>query len=247
LLLLLLAGPPLVVLWIAGVRGLCTPAGRRHRWLLAVAVTVVVLSTAGGGKPYYPAPALAGLFAAGAVRVETAATTRGRIGWPVAIVTCGLIAVLIGLPVLPPRAATALRAVDPEPMETYGWPAFTDQVAQAAAELPPDVPLFAGNYGEAGALTLLGPAHGLDRPVYSGHNNFMLWGPPPGTPSTVLCVGQWDTAYLQRFWADVTPVAPIRQPGGLHNEEIDHHATIRLCRRPRGTWAQLWPDLSHLS
>ncbi|WP_019926344.1 glycosyltransferase family 39 protein [Nocardia sp. BMG111209] len=242
--LLLLAGPPLVVLWVAGVRRLRSDAGRDHRWLLAVAVVALVLFTLGGGKGYYLAPVLIGLFAAGSVRVE--ANGDGRTAWPIATVACGLAAVLIGLPVLTPAVSSALRPIDPEPMETYGWPGYTDQVIRAAAEFPPGTMIFTSNYGEAGALTILGPQRGLRNPVSSAHNNYLLWGPPPGTPDTVLCVGEWNTAYLHRFWSDVTTLAPITLPGGLSNEETSDHAAIYLCRAPHGTWAQLWPDLRHL-
>jgi hypothetical protein len=211
-----------------------------------VATVAVLLFTAGGGKPYYAAPALAGLFAAGAVRIETAATSRGRVRWPAAITLSGLIAVLTGLPVLPVSAANALRSTNAELMQTYGWPQFVSQVERAAAVRPASTPVFTGDYGEAGALTILGPAHGLHRPVYSGHNNYGLWGPPSGTPDTVLCVGKWDAPYLHRFWSKVTEIAPITLPGGLRNNEIAGHAVIYLCQQPHGSWAQLWPTLRHL-
>ncbi len=207
------------------------------RWL-------IVAFTAGGGKPYYAGPALAGLFAAGAVRIERAGRVRGRAGWPVALAVSGLIAVLVGLPVLPVDAAGVQYSVNPTVMETYGWPQFVDQVATAAATLPPGTPIFTGNYGEAGALTILGPAAGVHAPVFSGHNNYTYWGPPAGRPDTVLCVGEWDTRYLHRFWAQVREIAPITLPGGIRNEE-SQGAAIFVCQRPRGSWAQLWPELRH--
>ncbi|MQY30569.1 glycosyltransferase family 39 protein [Nocardia aurantia] len=242
--LLLLAGPPLVVLWVAGVRRLWSADGREHRWLLVVAVVALVLFTAGGGKGYYLAPVLVGLFAAGAVRVE--AKDAGRVAWPIAMVACGLAAVLIGLPVLTSAVSSALRSVDPEPMETYGWPGYTDQVIRAVAELPPGTPIFTSNYGEAGALELLGPPRGLRNPVVSAHNNYLLWGPPPGTPDTALCVGEFEATYLRRFWSDVTVLAPITLPDRLSNEETSDHAAIYRCRAPHGSWAQMWPELRHL-
>ena len=242
----LLAGPLLVALWVIGARWLASSAGREHRWVVAAAVVAVAVFTISGGKPYYAAPVLAALFAAGAVRVEAAARPRGRIGWPVAITASVVIAVLTGLPVLPVSAANALRSINPELVETYGWPQFVDQVAQAAASLPPSTPIFTSNYGEAGALAILGPPVGLRRPVFSGHNNYGLWGPPPGQPDTVLCVGQWAIDYLHRFWSQVRQIAPITLPAGVRNQEIAHHATIYLCTQPHGSWAQLWPALRHL-
>lgn len=236
----LLAGPPLIVLCVLGVRRLGWGPGRDLRWALAIAVTAVVVFTVSGGKPYYPAPALIVLFAAGAVYAE--ATGRGRRRWPAVIVLSGLIAVVIGYPVLPARAENALRALNPTVMETFGWPEFVDQVRIAAAAMPAGTPIFTSNYGEAGALTIVGD---LDVPVLSGQNAYSYWGPPAGSPDAVLCVGEFTPAYLHRFWSDVREVAPITMPDGISNEETDHHAAIYECRQPHGSWARLWPSLRH--
>ncbi|MFI5611616.1 glycosyltransferase family 39 protein [Amycolatopsis sp. NPDC051903] len=245
-LLVVLAGPLLVV-WVFGLRWLGSAAGRDHRWVLVVAVLALVVFTASGGKSYYAAPALIGLFAAGGIWAETRAKARGaRRRWAAAIAVSGVLAVLIGLPVLPVSADDALRPINPQLVETYGWPDFVRQVTAAATTLPPGASIFTSNYGEAGALTTLGPAAGLRLPVSSAHNGYLLWGPPPGTPDTVLCVGEWNTAYLHRFWSDVREIAPLTLPGGLLDEETTHHAAIYLCRQPHGNWAQLWPALRHL-
>lgn len=239
----LLAGPPLIVLCVLGVRRLGWGPGRDHRWALAIVVTAVVVFTLGGGKPYYPAPALIALFAAGAVHVE--ATGRMRRRMPAVIVLSGLIAIVIGYPILPVRAANALRALNPTVMETVGWPELAGQVQAAAAGLPPGTVIFTSNYGEAGALTVLGRPAGLENPVFSGQNAYSDWGPPAGTPDTVLCVGEFKLPYLHRFWSDVREIGPITMPDGIRNQETDQHAAIYECRRPHGTWAELWPSLRH--
>lgn len=239
---LLLAGPPLIALWWAGLRWLRSPEGQAERWLLPTAAVVVVVFVLGGGKVYYPAPLLMPLFAAGAVAVP-AAWSRRNVR---AVAISALAAALIGLPFLPPAAATALRPVNPELMATYGWPRFTREVATAAASQPADVPVFASDFGEAGALTILGPAAGLHRPVYSGHDSYTYWGPPAGTADSVLCVGKFPPHYLNRFWNQVTEIAPITLPPGLKDAETEQHAAIYLCRQPRGSWARLWPELRHV-
>ncbi|KAA2254124.1 glycosyltransferase family 39 protein [Solihabitans fulvus] len=243
-LLLLLAGPPLVVLCVLGVRRLGWGPGHDHRWALAIMATAVVVFTLGGGKPYYPAPALIALFAAGAVRAEMTAGRR-RLRWPAVIVLSGLIAVVIGYPVLPARAQNALRALNPTVMETVGWPEFVAQVETAAARMPPGTAILTSNYGEAGALTILGRSEGLGNPVVSGQNSYADWGPPSGSPETVLCVGEFTLPYLHRFWSEVHEIRPITMPDHIRNQEIDQHAAIYECRQPHGTWAQLWPSLRH--
>jgi hypothetical protein len=247
LLALLLAGPLLVVLWIKGARWLLgDPSGRSHRWLAVVAGVAVVAFTAGGGKPYYAAPALVGLFAAGAVAIERSTAGR-RLGgaWPRALVLSAISANLIGLPFFSAHVASILRPVDQEVVETYGWRQFTAQVAQAAGALPAGTVVFTSNYGEAGAFARFGPGLGLDLPIASAHNAYGYWGPPAGSDQLVLAVGEFDATYLRQFWSQVTEVAPLRLPG-INDEETTSGAAIYLCRSPRGTWTALWPRLRHL-
>ena len=116
-LLVLLAGPPMLVVWVSGIRWLASPAGRAHRWVLVVAGVAVVVFTASGGKAYYPAPVVAGLFAAGAVRLESTEWVRDPArAWRAMARPIGvsvLVALLVGLPVLPVSAANAVRVLNP--------------------------------------------------------------------------------------------------------------------------------------
>lgn len=240
---ILLCGPPLILFWFSGVRWLGSRAGRAHRWTLVVAIVAVVVFTAANGKNYYPAPVLAALFAAGAVRAEAVGTSLVRVR--IALAISAVVALVLGLPVLPVTVESRLAAGKSTMMETYGWPRFVSEVEQAAATLPPDTPIFTSNYGEAGALTMLGPSAGIHQPVYSGHDNYTFWGPPPGSPDRVLCVGMFTAAQLRRGWSEVREIAPITLPDGLVDSEVRQHAAIYECRRPHGTWARMWPRLRH--
>lgn len=242
---LLLTGLLLIGLWWIGARYLRSAPQQGNRWVLVVAVVAVVLFTLGGGKPYYAGPAVMGLFAAGAVRVEALDTRRGRRDWPVLLSITAVSSVLLSLPVLPVSAANAVRSINANMIDTYGWPQFVDQAAQAAEQLPPGAPIFTSSYEEAGALTILGPAAGIDRPIYSGHNNYTLWGPPAGSSPTVLVVESATVAQLHQFWGKVTEVGPYTLPDGLKNQEITRGVDFYICQDPRGTWAQMWPDLKH--
>ena len=57
---------------------------------------------------------------------------------------------LLCLPTLSLSAANAIRPINPNLMETYGWPQFVNQVLQAEAQQPARTPIFTSNYGEAG-------------------------------------------------------------------------------------------------
>ena len=106
--------------------------------------------------------------------------------------------------------------------------------------------VYAGNYGEAGALERFGRRAGRSVPVVAGQNAYGEWGPPSGTPTDVIAVGQFDQAFLEKSWSEVQRIGPIKLPGDLENDESED-AAIFWCRQPKGPWADLWPVLSYLS
>lgn len=246
----LLAGPLLIAVWVIGLRWLMRPPHRRHAWLIVVFIVALVLTVAGGGKPYYPAPALIGLLVAGAVAIEARlgdARPLWRSGWTGLVGLSAVTGLVIGLPILGPTFATAIRPINQEPMETYGWRGFAEQVGDAGRGMPAGTVVLAGNYGEAGALQTFGPGVGLTFPVTSGHNSWATWGMPrAGTPDSVLAVSTDGTDRLRSAWRHVEPVGRITLPDKLVDEETDGDATIYRCTGPKGTWAELWPRLTHI-
>jgi len=243
-----LVGPLLLPLWWTGARRLASEPQRSYRWLLLASAVTVLVFTASGGKFYYPTPALYALFAAGAIAIEerTAGRRLSWTGWPLALAVTFSIGAILTLPILPPRAASKLRAIDPPLIETYGWPRLASEVATAARSAPGATIVFTSNYGEAGAVTFYGRRFGLDLPVASGHNAYGDWGPPSGSDDNVLAVGEFDQQYLEGFWSSVTEILPITQPKGIVDQETAQHAAVFLCQDPHGTWAELWPSLRRL-
>ena len=254
MLLLVLAGPLLVWLWILGVRHLLGPSGRPHRWIVVAAAVELVAFTAAGGKDYYPAPILVALFAAGATAIEGRLAPGCRLArrWPLGIALSAVTTVLVTLPVLPPAAAGAMNKIDPVVVETYGWPYFADEIAAYARQIPQATVVFTSNYGEAGALQTFGAADGLRIPVVSGHNGYGYWGPPRAADDEVLAVGEWPASYLEGFWGRVVRLGPVAMPGGIRDEETTGSygsaapAAVYLCEDPKAPWAALWPALRHL-
>ncbi len=238
-------GVALIGLWVLGLRQLGSAAQRPHRWMLSVAVVAVVLFTASGGKAYYPAPVLTALFAAGAVRIEGEGPDRNRRTLPAVLALVLVFSTLICLPVLPVAAANKIRAINPNVMDTYGWSQFTAEVAQDTKNLPADVPIFTSDYEEAGALTILGPADGVHRPIASSHNNYWIWGPPAGSDQTVFVIGI-PVSDLHTLFKQVTEIGPYTLPDGLQNDETARGVAFYLCQDPKESWAQLWPGLKHL-
>ena len=155
---------------------------------------------------------------------------------------------LLGLPILAPSFATAIRPIDQEPMETYGWRGFARQVADAANGMPAGTVVLTGNYGEAGALETFGPGVGLDiagdqRPQLLGH----LGDAEPRHPDSVLAGHRrWHRPPAHRVATRRARCTGSPCPMAWWTRETDGDAAIYRCSDPKGTWSQLWPRLSHI-
>jgi hypothetical protein len=143
------------------------------------------------------------------------------------------------LPWLPARDAAPLVAANYDLGEQVGWPELVQTVRQAAASLPATTVIVTGNYGEAGALRRARRAGAPLPPVYSGHNGFADWGPPPASATTVLAVGRLPP----EVFSGCRTVARLGNRAGLENEE--NGLPVRVCRHS-GAWVTDWARLSHL-
>ena len=248
--LLLLAGPLLFPIALAGLVALFRDAALRPFRLIGttfVAVFVVILAT--GGKSYYVAGAWPPLMAAGAILVDRW-LRRGRRwrGATFAGVTAAsaVLVVLLVLPVLPAAtfATTSIPDLYKESGEQIGWPELVSTVEGVVDGLTPDQRAHAvvvtSNYGEHGALTLLGSDL---PPVYSGHNSLWDFGPPPDDRTVVVLVG--GTA---DWWGRVIPGceqrATIHNDVGIANDEEDQ--PVFVCPTMSVPWSQAWPAFRHL-
>jgi len=245
---LLLIGPPLVPLLAAGLWALLrNQVLRPWRALgLAYPILLVVLLVL-GAKPYYPAPLLLCLLAPGALVVERwlHSLTRGILVGT-AIVVNAAVAVPLALPVIPPSTlhSTPVADVNEDAIETVGWPDFVGSVAHVYERLPASqresAVIFAGNYGEAGAIDRFGRAYGLPR-AFSGHNAYARFGMPAGSAGPVIVLGFNEPSV---DFADCRQAATIDNGVELDNEE--QGGAVFVCDRPRRPWREAWPALSHL-
>jgi hypothetical protein len=98
------------------------------------------------------------------------------------------------------------------------------------------------DYSEAGPLVLLGT--GLP-PVYSGHNGYWAWGPPPPDRTVVVHVGDWRPADWSLFLVGCRDVAYIDNGLGIDNSE--QGKAVSVCTGLRAPWASMWPALRTIS
>ncbi|CAM4191978.1 glycosyltransferase family 39 protein [Nocardia ninae] len=239
-----LMGPLLVPLWAFGLCRLARDV--RYRAFVIAYGLLFVLFLAIGGKAYYLGGMYPILLAAGAVPVaawlDRRRTRWAAVGFVVAVNAIG--SAVLFLPVLPVSMLrnTPVLAVNYDAGETIGWPEFTRQVGEARARLGPDVAILTANYGEAGAIERFGAPYDLPKP-HSGHNSYWWWGPPSDTATEVLTVGL-ERDYLTRFCTDLQPAGHI--DNGLDIDNDEQGEPLFVCRNPRASWSELWPQAKHL-
>ena len=242
----------LVPVWVAGLAAPFRRASLRAlRFVPATYALLGVAYIAGDGKAYYLASLYPVLLGIGALPTADW-TTRARARLPVlvaAIAVSAVVSALVALPLLPERSlqGSAAFAINPDLGETVGWPRFISTVSKAWSSIPATVrsrtAIFTGNYGEAGAIDVLGRSHGLPR-AYSGHNGFSEWGAPPARDDHALLLGFGGAADAAPAFADCRRLATMNNGVGLDNDE--QGLPLLLCR-PTASWTALWPRLTHFN
>ncbi|HEY9292928.1 MAG TPA: glycosyltransferase family 39 protein [Microlunatus sp.] len=254
---LLMTGPIISVVLVVGLVWLLR-AGRRREigWIAAGYLILVIMLLVTSGKAYYPAGLLPALLAAGSIPLLDWILLRRwrRVLALVLVIVSDVITTLLTLPVAP-VGSPLFRigvAVNPDSAETVGWDGYITTVARVADDLPEQdqqgAAIITSNYGEAGALArarrLQTPEGRRLPPVYSGHNAFAYWGPPPAETSTVIMVGDFDPVQLRSWFDRCDLAARLTSPAGVDNEEAG--APVRVCTGPTQPWPQLWPKMAVL-
>jgi hypothetical protein len=241
---LILFSPLAGVLWVFGLVQLFRNPGLR--WARPLGTAYVVLFVAflvSGGKGYYLAGVLPALAAAGCVVLAERWSTRRLVLAGFALALFAAVAWPAALPLLPPATFgdSAYAGLGEDQLETIGWPAFVATIRGVIDALPaterPSAVVFTQNYGEAGALAF----YGLPAPVFSGHNGWGYWGPPPQGAGPVIVVGYDRPAY---DFTGCRRAASIDNGLGVDNEEQGN--VVWVCGSPRGGWQRAWPNLEHL-
>lgn len=245
-----MVSPVLVPVWVAGLLAPFRQAGWRHLRFISITYAVLaVLYLAGNGKAYYLASLYPVLLGLGAIPTAEWVTRAHRRNWLLgaAIALSAVVSAVIALPLLPERdlQGSVVMALNPDQGETVGWPRFVRTVATAWREIPVagrrHTAIFTSNYGEAGAIELLGPPLGLPR-AYSGHNGFSEWGMPPATDTRALVLGYENGTDAAPYFQQCRTLATIDDGVGLDNDE--QGLPVMLCRTA-GQWSTLWPHLRH--
>ena len=227
---ILLAGVAIPVA-VAGVVSLV-----RDRALRPLGWTVVGTAAAYfvlGGKSYYALPAMVFALAAGAIPLDRWIARRPHrlLKASVAFAATGLLILPILLPVLPLHTAVRLGVVKARSdyQSEVGWPAYVRLVERNAAGV--DV-VVASNYGEAGALDVLG--HDLP-PVASADVTMRYWRPAvTGRSALVVGYSRSAAAFCDRYRL-------VARISGANDSDEGGEPVARCTLRE--TLARLWPGI----
>jgi 4-amino-4-deoxy-L-arabinose transferase-like glycosyltransferase len=246
--------------WLAGLTGLLfAPRLSAARALGVAYLAIFALFIATHAKLYYLSPMYPVLFAAGGEVLEHVTAARAlqwlRPAIATLLVAGGALLAPATLPILSPerlegylqalhlKAPLMERHRAPRLTQTFadefGWEEMVAKVAAVYRGLTPEeqasVAIFTSNYGEAGAIDFYGPQFGLPSAT-SGHNNYWLWGPPPGRGRLVITVGESEED-VAKTYDDVRTVDHTNNDWAMPYE---NNVPIIVGRHPKATLEQVW-------
>ena len=258
-------GPLVALLGLAGLAAAFTGwMDRRGRVLAWIWIAVfALLAVNGTSRTGYLTPAWSWTFALGGLALERVLATRGP-AWRIAAVSLlvlfGLIALPMALPVLSTdsylkyAAALGQRSSTEEKKEVgrlpqffadmNGWASIVETIDAAWRRLPPDqqprAVFFGTNYGEAGAIDVLGTARGLP-PAVSAHNNYFFWGPPGDDVDAIVIMSQNPARWSGSF----DHLVLVGETNCGDCMPYENHRAVYIAWGRHVSWAGVWPALKH--
>jgi hypothetical protein len=235
-------------LWIAGlIMFFRHPRYRMLAWMYALPLAFFAATKA---RFYYVGAAYPMLLAMGAVAGERWIQTAKR-GWRWTIeiaqfggiALCGIYFALVIIPWAPsgPWKQFALEN-NGDLREEIGWDDLVRAVARIrdglTAQQKENMGILVGNYGEGGAVMILGPAYHLPEPIQLTNSGWLRGYPEP-PPNTLIVVG-WTQEQVEQDLSACRMAGHNGNPLGVKNEESEDHPDIYVCGPPKSGWAEFW-------
>lgn len=237
-------------LCVAGLIGFLRNA--RYRMLAWMFLVPFALFFIGKGRGYYTAGAYPMLLAMGAVKCERWLGSLSR--WSRRSITTlyfaafAAISVYICAVVLPLQSSGPLRDFalhqNGDLREEIGWDDLVRNVAGIRDSLPPEqqahLGITTGNYGEYGAIEILGRVYGLPHPIGTTNSEWLRGYPAP-PPTTIIALGIRPEQANQIF-TGCRIAGHNGNSEGIRNEESISHPYIFVCGPPRKPWDEVWKE-----
>ena len=236
--------------WIAGL--IAFFAVRRYRTLAWMYVIPVAFFWISKGRFYYVAEAYPAVLAMGAVVSErwlswmpkTVRLTLASVYFVGLVVIGGFICAAI----VPIASSGPLRDFafknSGDLREEIGWDELVRTVAQIRDSLPAEqkahLGITTGNYGEYGAIEILGRAYGLPQPIGTTNSEWYRGFPNPA-PTTFIVLGL-TPEQANALFTGCRLAGHNGNSLGVNNEESVYHPDIFVCGPTRIPGAQIWRE-----
>jgi hypothetical protein len=234
--------------WLVGLFGFFKD--RRYRMLAWMYVVPLLLFLFAQGRFYYICGAYPMLLAMGSVKSEQWLRTL-RPAWRAGIATLAFagvfaIGIYATLRIVPIASSGPLRDFalknNGDLREEIGWDELVAQVASIRDALPAEqqanVAIAVGNYGEYGAIALLGQRYRLPVPITT-INSGWLRGYPQTPPTTFIVLGS-SQKRADELFHDCHLAGHSTNAWNVANEETLDHPDIFVCGPTRKPLSELW-------
>ena len=254
--------PTAFPVWLAGIWFfLADKNGKKFRFLGIAYLVLLALMIYLKAKDYYLAPIYPMLFAAGAVWFEqlierVRALRFVKYALPILIFFPAIIVAPTLLPILPIETLVRYQeklGFKPPKSEVehtselqqifsdqLGWQEMVAKVADVYNNLPPKdrakAGIYAGNYGEAGAIDFYGAKYGLPKAI-SPHQSYFLWGPREYTGEVLILL----SASKERAEKICNSVEVKTEVNFAYSESYEQYNII--CRQTKKPLPEIWQSL----
>lgn len=225
---------------------------RRPRWrFLGLSfIAMFILMWALHSKAYYFYAAYPPLFGAGAVWAEGLFRKRPYWNIAVAVVLIGFVVPFLPrlIPIMPIEKFVRYTHEKPDAeghyeltsdyADMFGWREQVQLADSIYQSLSPEEQrkciFWAENYGEAGAIRIIG-----NREPVCRHGSFWSWGPGPLPGEVAISIGN-EPEVVEKVYEEHVLIKMIRHPYAIDEE---NNIPVYLCRKPKISLQAIWPSL----
>ncbi len=209
-------------------------------------------------KAYYFYAVYPVFFAFGAYKIEKMLINKNALFYSMVsvLVLISFYFIPEAIPVLPIETYVDYKNIKPEEdgryiltsdyADMFGWEKeveIVDSVYHSLSKTEKEeCIILAENYGEAGALIVLGEKYNLPKPVCS-HGSFWLWGTGNTSGETTITLGI-EKEIIEKVFEDYQLIKIIHHKYAIDEE---NNIPVYLCKKPKIKIKKIWPSLeSHV-
>lgn len=245
--------PFTLIISILGLTALLIDKNLKKYRAVGISVIVIFFSLwVLGAKAYYVFPVYPVLFAGGAVKIESLLSKKPVLISIIAVVILAPSVFFIpeATPVLPIEKFVQYKGLQEKNgrveltgdyADMFGWEEQVKLVDSIYRSLSPEerqnCVIWAENYGEAGAVKILGEKYGLPDPI-SRHGSFWTWGYGNKDAEVWISLGN-EKPSVEHVFEEIKLVKTITHKYAIEEE---NGIPLYLCRKPKIDIEKWWED-----